>query len=46
MAELPVLAYDGDLDIRPVGPADFDADTLLRVYRTMLLARRLDEKKC
>lgn len=44
VAELPVLAYDGDLDIRPVGPADFDADTLLRVYRTMLLARRLDEK--
>lgn len=39
-----VWACEGDLDLRPVSPADFDASTLLRVYRTMLLARRLDEK--
>ena len=32
------------LDVKPFGPADFDRDTLLRVYRTMLLSRRLDEK--
>ena len=32
------------LNIHPVGPADFEATTLLRVFRTMLTARRLDEK--
>lgn len=44
LAELPVVAYEGDLDIQPVSPADFDRDALLHVYRTMLLSRRLDEK--
>jgi Pyruvate/2-oxoglutarate dehydrogenase complex, dehydrogenase (E1) component, eukaryotic type, alpha subunit len=39
-----VWAYEGDLDLRPVSPADFEEHTLLSVYRTMLLARRLDEK--
>ncbi len=34
----------GDLDIRTLGPDDFDRETLLRVYRTMLTARRLDDK--
>ena len=34
----------GDLSIRPVGPSDFDRATLLKVYRTMLTSRRLDEK--
>lgn len=35
---------EGDFDVAPLTPADFDADTLLRVYRTMLTSRRLDEK--
>jgi len=37
-------ALESDLDIRPLGPSDFDSDELLRIYRTMLLSRRLDEK--
>ncbi len=32
------------LDLHPVGPADFDRATLLRVFRVMLSARRLDNK--
>ncbi len=32
------------LDVKLVGPADFDAATLLHVFRTMLTARRLDNK--
>ncbi len=35
---------EGDLQVTPVGPADFDAETLLTVYRRMLTSRRLDEK--
>lgn len=35
---------EGDFAIQPLGPKDFDRETLLRVYRTMLLARRLDDK--
>ena len=38
------IVHDGALDVRPAGPEDFDADTLVRVYRTMLTSRRLDEK--
>ena len=33
-----------DLAVVPVGPADFEPATLLHVYRTMLVARRLDNK--
>ena len=33
-----------DLPVQAVGPEHFDADTLRRVYRTMCLSRRLDEK--
>src|SRR5690606_9204924 len=33
-----------ELEVQSFGPADFDRDTLLNVYRTMLLSRRLDEK--
>ncbi len=36
--------YEGNLEITPVGPADFERETLLSVYRTMLISRRLDEK--
>ncbi len=35
---------ESDLEINPVGPADFDKETLLHVFRTMLTSRRLDEK--
>ncbi len=38
------IVHEGALDVVPVGPADFDEATLLRVYRTMLTSRRLDEK--
>ncbi len=36
--------HDGDLVIEEVGPEDFDEDTLLKAYHTMLTSRRLDEK--
>ncbi len=32
------------LAVKQLTPADFDADALLQIYRTMLLSRRLDEK--
>jgi len=32
------------LAVSPCSPADFDEETLLRVYKTMLLSRRLDQK--
>ena len=38
------FAQDGDFDVHPVGPADFDAEEMLGIYRTMLTSRRLDEK--
>lgn len=38
------VTYEGDFDVSPLNPSDFDPDTLLRSYRTMLLSRRLDEK--
>ncbi len=40
----PPIDYVGDFDLVPVTAADFEEETLLRVYRTMLLSRRLDEK--
>ena len=38
------IGYEGDLEIEPVGPEDFDTETLLGVFRSMVLARKLDEK--
>lgn len=35
---------DMSLSIEQLTPADFDNETLLGIYRTMLVARRLDEK--
>lgn len=39
-----LVAYEGDLEVTPVGPADFEPEELRRVLRTMMLSRRLDEK--
>jgi 2-oxoisovalerate dehydrogenase E1 component len=38
------IVHHGALDIQPVSPEDFEEETLLTVYRTMRLSRRLDEK--
>lgn len=38
------LKGKGELAIRQLSPADFDKNDLLKIYRTMLLSRRLDEK--
>ncbi len=38
------IEYEGDLEIEPVGPEDFDPQQLLDYHRSMVLARRLDEK--
>ena len=46
--QAPILSlgiiHEGTLNIQPVGPDDFDEETLRSVYRTMLTARRLDDK--
>ena len=36
--------HNPELTVEQLTAADFDADTLLQIYRTMLLSRRLDEK--
>ena len=38
------IVHEGALNIQPVGPADFDEEALRQVFRTMITARRLDEK--
>ena len=38
------IGYEGDLDVEEVGPEDFEPETLLGYHRSMVLARRLDEK--
>ncbi len=38
------IGYEGDLEVAPVGPDDFEPDMLLGVFRSMVLARKLDEK--
>ncbi len=43
-AVLSSEAYEGDLEVSPLTPDDFDADTLRSRLRTMMLSRRLDEK--
>jgi 2-oxoisovalerate dehydrogenase E1 component len=40
----PTSGIEGDFDVAPLTPDDFSEDELMRVYRTMLTARRLDEK--
>ena len=40
----PPVEYTGDFEITPRTTDDFDPDTLLQSYRTMLLSRQLDEK--
>lgn len=42
--EAPSFQMEGDFDVQPVLPSDFDAEELVRIYRTMLTSRRLDEK--
>ena len=44
MEEVPSLTVDGALDVRSLGPEDFDPDDLRRRLRTMMTSRRLDEK--
>ncbi|MFC2086003.1 thiamine pyrophosphate-dependent enzyme [Bacteroidota bacterium] len=38
------IGYEGDLEIVPVGPEDFEPEMLLGVFRSMVLARNLDKK--
>ncbi len=38
------LKGEKGLAIKQLAPADFDQEDLLKIYRTMLLSRRLDEK--
>ena len=40
----PSMMTDGDFNVVEVGPADFESDELLDIYRKMLTSRRLDEK--
>jgi 2-oxoisovalerate dehydrogenase E1 component len=40
----PTSGIEGDFDVQPLTPDDFSEEELMRVYRTMLTARRLDEK--
>ncbi|CAN5580442.1 dehydrogenase E1 component subunit alpha/beta [soil metagenome] len=39
-----LAGYEGDLDVTPVGPEDFEPEQLRQALRTMMLSRRLDEK--
>jgi 2-oxoisovalerate dehydrogenase E1 component len=43
-SKVEIVDYEGDLNVPELGVKDFDKDTLLHVYRTMLTSRRLDEK--
>ncbi len=39
-----VEGVEGDLEVAPVGPEDFEPEELRQVLRTMMTSRRLDEK--
>jgi len=39
-----LVGYEGDLDVTPVGPKDFEPEELKAVLRTMMTSRRLDDK--
>lgn len=43
-AEIPEIGFVANFELERLMPGDFDVDELIRVYRTMLLSRRLDEK--
>ncbi len=43
-SQATLAAYEGDLDVTPVGPSDFEPTELKQALRTMMLSRRLDEK--
>lgn len=40
----PETTFEATFDVPALGPKDFAPETLLHAFRTMLLARRLDEK--
>ena len=44
LQDLPPVDYEGEFEVEMLTPADFERDVLLRIFRTMLLSRRLDEK--
>ena len=39
-----LVDYEGDLEVAPLGPEDFEPDVLRAALRTMMTSRRLDEK--
>jgi len=44
LVTIPQAGFEGNLEVERLTPADFDAGALIKVYRTMALSRRLDEK--
>lgn len=44
VAQPAVDGVEGDLEVEPLGPEDFEADDLKAALRTMMTSRRLDEK--
>ena len=43
-ASAGIDGIEGDLDVQPLGPEDFEPAELKSVLRTMMLSRKLDEK--
>ncbi len=39
-----LVGYEGDLEVLPLGPNDFEPGVLTEALRTMMTSRRLDEK--
>jgi 2-oxoisovalerate dehydrogenase E1 component len=40
----PIEDIQGDFDVEPARPEDFDREVLVDIYRKMVLSRKLDEK--